>query len=183
PKPAGRLFVEGYFARGLVASHDVLNFEGAKPADRALADSALARAFAYTDSVVHHQDARGYWHIGYSSGWIADMGAAVAISAALEPHATEAQLAQYEAAAARFQRAIEKDMLVLRTGAIGVGWPTGDRDSTAKRAWRSDVGWSDDPYIVSTALAGIESNAWLFHRTHQPGYEARARRAFDYTLQ
>src|SRR5258706_10245417 len=64
--------------------------------------------------------------------------------------------------------------MILPSGACGIGWAD-TRQVTAERALRA-------PYLVSTALAGIEVPAWLFQRTGRPEYRERALRALDYTL-
>jgi hypothetical protein len=39
-----------------------------------------------------------------------------------------------------------------------------------------------DPYLVSTALVGIELRGWLFHRTGREEFRQAALEALDYTL-
>ena len=179
PAPAKRLFVEGYFARTLVAAYDVF---AASPGDSALARTALAGGFAFAESLVGAQRDTGYWRLGYDTGWVADMGAALGIFPVLEPHADSLQLARYVRTAERFVAALERDRLILPAGAVGVGWPLGDHPERVQRAWRSDVGWSDDPYLVATALAGVEVHAWLYRRTSDARYRERALRALDWTV-
>lgn len=180
--PASRLFVESYFMRGLIATAEVLEAPARSAADHALADSALARARAFADSLVHTQDARGYWKLGYDSGWVADMAAAVALFGSVEPHAAAARLPAYEECAAKYIRGLERDGLILDSGGVGLGWPLDETAPAGARAWRSDMGWSDSEYLVATALAGIEVNAWLYHRTQAETYRTRAWRALDVTL-
>jgi len=179
PHPAERLFVEGYFARSLVAAHDVL---GAAGADSTLARAALRRATAFADSLVTSQRADGYWSIGYGSGWVADMGASLAIFAALEPYVDAERLASYTQSAERFAATLERDGLARADGAIGVGWPTAERRAGDVRAWRSDTGWSDAPYGVATALAGVELHAWLAQRTGDRRYRDQAERQLEWTM-
>ncbi len=184
PKPATRLFVEGYFMRGLAASSSALQTACSSLApDRGLADSARACAQTFADSLVHTQGANGLWAIGYEGGWVADMAAAVAVFGALEAAGVAPEkLPAYESAAAHFVTALEHEGLVLPSGGVGLGWPLGEKAAGATRAWRSDVGWSDDEYMVSTALAGIEIHAWLFHRTQDDKYRARALAALRVTV-
>jgi hypothetical protein len=59
-------------------------------------------------------------------------------------------------------------------GACGVGW--------LETRTRSEATAERTPYLISTALAGIELHAWLFSRTHDPQTGARARQALQYTL-
>lgn len=180
--PATRLFVESYFMRGLVATSEILAGPECSPADHALADSALARARAFADSLVRTQDARGYWKLGYDGGWVADMAAAVAVFGSLEPHAEAPRLTAYEECAGKYMRGLERDGLILDSGGVGLGWPRDEKAPAGARVWRSDIGWSDSEYLVATALAGVEVNAWLFHRTHAEPYRTRARKALDVTL-
>jgi hypothetical protein len=48
--------------------------------------------------------------------------------------------------------------------------------------WRSDAGWYDEPYLVSTALAGISIHAWLYRRTQDARYKRLALQSLDYVL-
>ena len=173
--PAAKLFVEGYFMRGVVAAHSVRlqpEATGQRP--------DVARATAFADSLVAQQLHNGFWSIGYATSWLADMGAALAVFHALEAYVDSARAQRYEDAAARFIAAVVRDGMMLSSGALGVGWPV--TGGGAERAWRSDVGWADDPYLVSTALVGIELQAWLFRRTRNVEYRRRALAALDYTL-
>src|SRR5262245_35215177 len=82
PAPAKRLFVEGYFMRTAIAAHEVLGAAAA-----GLDTSAgLERARTFADSLVARQLPHGYWPIGYATSWLADMGAALGVFVALEPH-------------------------------------------------------------------------------------------------
>jgi hypothetical protein len=171
PGRAKRLFVEGYFMRSLVAAIEAL------PADP---PAGIGPALAFADSLVAQQMPHGYWSIGYGTSWLADMGAALGIFPALESHADSTRMRRYQAAAERFVQAMVRDQLIAKSGAIGFGWPVDQ--SGLVRAWRSDVGWADDPYLISTALVGIELQAWLYRRTGDAAYRDRATAALDYTL-
>jgi hypothetical protein len=179
PAPAKRLFVEGYFARTLVAAHEV--FAGSR-ADSALALAALAGGFAFAESLVGAQRDTGYWRLGYDTGWVADMGAALGIFAALEPHADSLQLARYVRTAERFVAALERDRLILPDGAVCVGWPLGDHPERVQRAWRSDVGWSDDPYSWPRPWLASRSTPGSTGERVRPRYRERALRALDWTV-
>jgi len=171
PGPSRRLFVEGYFMRSLVAAEEFLQ-PPARP--------GVARALAFADSLVAQQLPHGYWKIGYGTSWLADMGAALGIFHALEPYADSIQVRRWQQAAERFLQAMRRDNLIAKSGAIGFGWPVDEAGLV--RAWRSDVGWADDPYLVSTALVGIELQAWLFRRTGERSYRDGAVAALDWTL-
>jgi hypothetical protein len=182
PRRAERLFVEGYFMRSLVAAHDVLGPAGTGAIDAAAARRLLEPAIAFAETLVVHQNEHGYWDIAYASSWLADMGAALGLFQALEPHVPEASLARWQLAAERFATVLERDKVLLDSGALGVGWPVEGDPRRIGRAWRSDMGYSDSPYLVSTALVGIEVHAWLYRRTGEAKYRQRALAALEYTL-
>lgn len=171
PTRATRLFVEGYYMRSLVAASEVLQPD--PPA-------GVELALAFADSLVSKQMPHGYWTIGYGTSWLADMGAALGIFPALEGHADSTRMRRYQGTAERFVQAMVRDNLITKSGAIGFGWPVDETGLV--RAWRSDVGWADDPYLISTALVGIELQAWLYHRTGDAAYRDRATAALEYTL-
>ncbi len=176
PAPAKRLFVEGYFMRAAVAAHEVLGAAAAGLDTGA----GLERARTFADSLVARQLPHGYWPIGYATSWLADMGAALGVFVALEPHVDSTRVRAYVGSVTRFLRAIEGDGFLLSSGALGVGMPV--TDSGVTKAWRSDVGWADDPYLVSTALVGIELQAWLFRHTGELVHRQRALQALAFTL-
>lgn len=178
PERAERLFVEGYYMRTLVAAHTVL----AGSPDSVRLRAGLEAAIAFADTLVATQREDGYWAIGYDSGWVADMAAALGVFPALEPHIGPQRRDRYVRTAQRFAAALERDALVLENGAIGVGWPMGQKPEKVIRAWRSDMGWADAEYLVSSALAGVGVHAWLYHNTRDARYGARARAALDFTL-
>lgn len=173
PPAQRRLFVEAYLARGLAAATPLLeqDTEFSSWQDPRL---GLEHALAFADRLVLLQDPSGYWPLGYGAIFVADIAAAAGTFAALEPYADSARVRRWEGAALRFARAIESDGMILPSGAFGVGWP----NSFVRFGPRADR----SPYLVSTALAGIEMHAWLWNRTHDPKLRERALRAFDYTL-
>jgi hypothetical protein len=173
PPAQRRLFVEAYWARGLAAASAVLAHDGVSDSWQS-PQQTLAHALAFADRMVLLQDASGYWPLGYGAIFVADLGAAVGTFAALEPYADSARVRAWEGAAVRFCRAVESDQLILPSGAFGVGWP----NSYVRFAPRTDR----SPYLVSTALAGIEVHGWLWKRTSDPKYRDTALRAFEYTL-
>jgi hypothetical protein len=182
PAPSQRLFIEGYCMRGLVAAQAVLGGHAgvAAPSTRALVlpgsdiDGGVLRARSFADWLLAGQDANGYWPLGYKALYVADMAAVVGLYAALAPHVDAETQARWTDSARRFAAALERDGLVLANGACGVGWvETRERDDT--RIVR-------EPYLVSTALAGIETHAWLYARTRDPAFARRGRAALEYTL-
>ena len=193
PETSIRLFIEGYFMRSLVAGHEVLRGLPSvadvaamprrkdtratlPPAGARLLDTqqGLTRAITFADWMLTGQDSAGYWPLGYKAVYVADMAAVTGLFAALVPHVDAARARRYEAAAVRFTAALERDGMFLPSGACGVGWPETrtPHDSLGVR----------EPYLVSTGLAGIELQAWLYSRTRDERYRQRALVALDYTL-
>ena len=174
PQPASRLFVEGYRMRTLIAAHELGAVHAA---------GGLDAAIRFADSLQARQRSDGYWHIGYDTGWVADMAAALAVFVALEPHCGPERSARYEAAAVRFLDALARDgMIVKSTSAIGVGFPMSQKPDHARRVWNSKIGYADEPYMVSTSLAGLAVQSWLASRTGKPEYAARAKAALAWSL-
>jgi len=180
PEPSKKLFIEGYFMRTLVAAHEALRSAGgaAEPLvgrHRTVDTSrGLTQAVGFADWMLRGQDARGYWPLGYKAIYVADMAAVVGLFTALEQHVDPDRRRAYVEATRRFAAALERDGMILPTGACGVGWPE-TRDPTESAAVRT-------PYLVSTGLAGIEVHAWLHARTGEAQYRERALAALDYTL-
>jgi hypothetical protein len=184
PGTSVRLFIEGYFMRSLVAGHEVLRGEPSVTGARATApppgarlldtQAGMARAISFADWMLAGQDSSGYWPLGYRAVYVADMAAVTGLLAALVPHVDAARVRRYEIAAAKFAAALERDGMLLPSGACGVGWP--------ETRTPSDSLAVHDPYLVSTGLAGIELQAWLYSRTRNERYRQRALAAIDYTL-
>src|SRR5262245_45354695 len=182
PVRAKRLFVEGYFMRSLVAAQAALGDADAvlagapgQPADSLDVRRGVDMAIAFADSLVTRQDKFGYWPIGYPAVFIADMASAVELFAAIEPFVDDERKQKYALAAQRFVTALEEDAMFLPSGALGVGW-------VRTVLPRSKTRVSREPYLVSTALAGVAVQSWLFRRTGEPRYRERALHALEYTL-
>ena len=172
---AQRLFVEAYYMRSLVAAHEALESLPHPRPDWLDPGAPLERAVVFADTLLRRQNLRGYWPTGYLDQFWADMGAAVALFPALEPHVDSTRVERYVQASERFLRALDRDHMLLGTGAVGLGWPFRIEDER-----RSAPIYK--PYLVSTALVGIETQAWLYRRTRRPEYRERALAALDYTL-
>jgi hypothetical protein len=174
PVASQRLFIEGYFMRGLIAAHAALRRapEFDVPLDTR---AGLQRAVDFADWMLRGQNEHGYWPLGYKAVYVADMAAVVALYADLTPHLEPQHAERYMHSAEVFAAALQRDGMILASGAVGIGWPATrtPSESTAVRA----------PYLVSTSLAGIGMHAWLYARTRNPLYRARALAALDYTLQ
>jgi hypothetical protein len=176
PRRARRLFVEAYFMRALVEEHRIASAARGSPPDGE--DSwidprlFLERAVAFADSLAASQSALGYWDTGYEGTYVADMAVATALFAALDPLVDAARRERYLAAAGLF----------LPSGALGIGWRTSLADlleaasrGTRAPSWRA-------PYLVSSALAGVELHAWLARHRSAPAHRERARAALEFTL-
>ena len=176
-RPPGprRLFVEGYFMRSLVAAHPLLQPKAGEAADGYDARAGLARAIDWADELIATQDTLGYWPTGYGAVFLADMAAALGLFPALEPHVAVARVERFETAARRFADALVEDEMLLASGACGVGWWGTTLPRLRSRALR-------EPYLVSTALAGIELHAWLYRRSGREEDRQRALRALEFTL-
>lgn len=133
------------------------------------------RAIAWADQVVATQDKTGYWSIGYGAVYLADIAAGLAVFRVVEPYVDAERQRQYEAATRRFLDATQTDGMILANGAFGVGWPGSYIPRVRFRGLPR-------PYLVSTALEGIELSAWLYRRGGNVKDRDRAKAAFDYTL-
>jgi hypothetical protein len=176
PQRSKTLFVEGYYMRSLVRAFEVLSASGDADADGFDARRGLDKAIAWADTLVSTQDKFGRWPLGYEAVWYADMGAAAAVFAAVEPYVDSLRLQGYERAAERLLADMGRNKMFLPGGALSLGWPLivdhlGNRIKQAR-----------DPYLVSTALVGIELRGWLFHRTGNEEYRRAALESLDYTL-
>ena len=175
PTRTGRLFVEGYHMRSLVTAHEVFESTNSDAPEWFDSGAGLRRAVEWADTMVATQDTLGYWPIGYGAVFLADMAAALGLLPTLEPHVDAVRLERYESAVRRFTDAIAADGMLLPTGACGVGWWGTTIPRLRSRALR-------EPYLVSTALAGIELHAWLYRRSGRSEDRDRALRALDFTL-
>lgn len=177
PKRSPRLFVEAYFMRSLIAAHELLQQTDSEAKTLGLdTRTCIARAIAFADTMVLNQNKHGYWAIGYSAMWYADMGAAVGLFPALEPHVDEARLLRYQAAAEKFLLALKRDKVLYPDGSVGMGRLL--VIDPLRRPGRT----KPEPYLVSTALVGIETRAWLYRRTQRPELRDDALRSLEYTL-
>jgi hypothetical protein len=175
PPGARRLFVEGYFMRTLVAAQDICDSLPHETPEWFDAPACRDAALSWADGLVTSQDKFGYWPLGYGAVYIADMAAALALFPALGRDVDAERMANYEKAARRFTAALAADGMLLPSGAVGVGWWGTTLPRLERRASR-------EPYLVSTALAGIELHAWLYSRDGLVADRNRALQALDYTL-
>jgi hypothetical protein len=182
PRPARWLFSEAYFMRGLVAAQACL--APREPDEDAWIDPLvfLAQAIGFADSLADAQTAIGYWHTGYDATYVADMAAAAAVFVALDACVDSVRSRRYVQVVQRFVDALDRDGMFVRAGALGIGWRSPlDALLEAHQRGATMPGWKS-PYLVSTALAGIELHGWLARRSGDPRYAERARAALDFTL-
>ena len=121
-------------------------------------------------------DKFGRWPLGYPAVWYADMGAAAGIFAAVEPYVDAAHLQAYEKACDRLLADIGRQKMYLEGGALSLGWPL----MVDHLGYR--VKPTRDPYLVSTALVGVELRGRLYHRTGREEYRQAALESLAYTL-
>jgi hypothetical protein len=176
PRPAQRLFVEAYFMRSLVAAHELLRQTAPDQVDEQAARACIERAVAFADTMVAIQSYRGLWPLGYPAVWYADMGAAAAIFPAVEPYVDEERLKRYEAAVEKFLNELARLKMLHADGSVGMGRDLIDDPLRGPRRP------SPEPYLVSSALVGVEARAWLYRRTRRPELREQAIRSLDYTL-
>jgi hypothetical protein len=170
-----RAFVEGYSMRALAAAQVVFDSLPRENPEWFDTRASGERALAWVEVLVGSQDGFGYWPTGYGAAYIADMAAAAGSFPAVAPLADPVRMQRYEAAVRRFVGAMQEDGMLLQSGAVGVGWPGSFRPRSLSRVSRQ-------PYLVGTALAGVELHAWLYRRSGRADDGERARRALEYTL-
>lgn len=157
------IFVAGYYMRTLVAGYQVLG-------DRRYLDVALTHG----DALLKKQMPNGYWGTGYGPIYLADTANALGEILALQKFADPARRANYSAALRRFVSAMERDHLVLPSGALGTGFRAQPDGTITKRY--------DDAYTVSSALVGGETFMWMFKETGDEKYEQMGYNAVRWVL-
>jgi hypothetical protein len=167
PERSGILFIESYFMRFLVHAAAALGPLAAEPESWLRLDAALPQAIAFADTQVAAQAESGYWPIGYQAEYFADMATLVGLFHALEPHVDAERRQRYRQAVQRFLAALQRDQAMDAAGGVSGGFG------------REDV---QQPLLVSTALAGVQANAWLFTQTHDESYRKAARLALRFIL-
>ncbi|UCE02052.1 MAG: exo-alpha-sialidase [Candidatus Latescibacterota bacterium] len=182
PSPDPRLFVEAYCMRGFVAAYEALAGHDSEAPAWFARDTLLSRAIAFADRMVETQSRLGYWSLGYTAVYFADLGAAMGLFAALDPYIDVPRRAAYLQAGQAFAAAMQRDHAFLDDGAVATGW----RASIATLEQTSERGFlprlERRPYLVSTSLAGVEVHAWLFRHLRDPHYRDRALAALEFTL-
>jgi hypothetical protein len=170
PQRASELFVETYFMRTLVQAHAALEPFKAEHESWLDTDVALRQAIAFADSQVAAQGRNGYWSIGYRAMFAADMATLVGLFRALEPHVDAERMRRYRQAVQRFVAGLQRDHMLQASGAVAGGFAA-VRSTELRR-----------PFLVATALAGVEAHAWLFAQTKDERYRDTARSALRFIL-
>ncbi len=157
------IFVAGYYMRTLVAGYQILG-------DRRYLDVALAHG----DALLKKQMPNGYWGTGYGPIYLADTANALGEILSLQRFADPVRRANYAEALKRFVAAIERDHLVLPSGALGTGFRRQPDGAITRRY--------DDAYTVSSALVGGETFMWMYKQSGEAKYEQMAYNALQWVL-
>jgi hypothetical protein len=158
------IFTAGYLMRDLVAGYRIFG-------DRRYLDTAVA----YADKLLTKQSERGYWLTGYGRNmYLADTGSALGLFITLYDHVDKPRRARYLASVQRYVDAIEKDGLILPSGAIDVGL-RGKPDGGFTGPFKED-------YTISSALTGGEIFTWMYHMTKREKYRKVAYDALKWVL-
>jgi hypothetical protein len=164
PLGSDAIFVGGYACRTLVAGHAIFQ----EP-------RYLAAAVEWADWLLSRQDSTGYWVTGYSKHYyLADTASALALFFVLHPHVGTDRRARYLDAVTRHVEAIQRDGLVLPSGAIGAGWRFDEQLST-------HVPYPD-AYTIASALSGAEVFTWMYVQTGDRRHLDVAYRALSWIL-
>ena len=157
------IFVAGYYMRTLVAGYQILG-------DRRYLDVALAHG----DALLKKQMPNGYWGTGYGPIYLADTANALGEILSLQRFADPVRRANYAEALKRFVAAIERDHLVLPSGALGTGFRRQPDGAITRRY--------DDAYTVSSALVGGETFMWMYKQSGEAKYKQMAYNALQWVL-
>lgn len=157
------IFIGGYYMRTLVAASQILD----EP-------RYLEAAIAYADFLLEKQSPRGYWGTGYGDIFLADTGSALGLFIVLSKHVSAERREKYQAAVARFVKAIEQDGLVNPSGAFGVGYRATPQGEV--------TGIMSEEYTISSVLSGGEIFTWYGRQTVDPHYQEVAYRALRWVI-
>ena len=170
PQRADELFIETYFMRSLVHAHTALAQLETENESWLDTQVGLRQAIAFADSQVAAQGRTGYWSIGYRAMFAADMATLVGLFRALEPHVDAERMRRYRQAVQSFVAGLQRDHMLQASGAVAGGYAA-LRSTELRR-----------PFLVATALAGVEAHAWLFAQTRDERYRDTARSALRFIL-
>ena len=158
------IFTSGYLMRDLVAGYRIFG-------DKRYLNTAMA----YADKLLAKQSERGYWLTGYGrSVYLADTGSALGLFITLYDHVDKQRQREYLKSVQRYVDAIEKDGLILPSGALDVGL-RGKPDGGFVGPYKED-------YTISSALTGGEIFTWMYHMTKREKYRRVAYEALKWVL-
>ena len=173
------IYVGGYYMRTLVAGYEIFGEQ-----------RYLDAAVGYADGLLKKQNPQGYWLTGYGGIELADTGCALELFSVLYKHVDKDRQEKYVSAVQRYFKAIEKDGLILSSGALGYGWatncsragdpahcaPSGGPESEKMTALRNHA------YTTAASLAGGENATWMYYITKDDKYRRVAYNALLWVL-
>jgi len=172
------IYTGGYYMRTLVAGYEILGKQ-----------RYLDAAIAYADGLLKKQNPQGYWLTGYGGIELADTGSALGLFSVLYKHVDKDRQEKYVSAVQRYFKAIEKDGLILSSGALCYGWET--KCTAADEAHCVHTGAPESEkmtaienhaYTTATCLAGGETYTWMYHITKEDKYRRVGYNALRWVL-
>ncbi len=158
------IFTGGYLMRDLVAGYRIFGDK-----------RYLTAAIAYADKLLTTQSERGYWLTGYNTNaYLADTGSALGLFITLYDHVDKSRRERYMKSMQRYVDAIERDGLILPSGALDVGL-RGKPDGGFAGPYKED-------YTISSALTGGEIFTWMYHMTKREKYRLVAYNCLKWVL-
>ena len=172
------IYVGGYYMRTLVAGYEIFGEQ-----------RYLDAAVGYADGLLKKQNPQGYWLTGYGGIELADTGCALELFSVLYKHVDKDRQEKYVSAVQRYFKAIEKDGLILSSGALCYGWET--KCTAADEAHCVHTGAPESEkmtaienhaYTTATCLAGGETYTWMYHITKEDKYRRVGYNALRWVL-
>jgi hypothetical protein len=157
------IYIAGYYMRDLVAGYEIFG-------DRKYLDTAIA----YGDYLLKRQLPGGFWATGYGPVYLADTGSALSLFIVLYRHVDPARQKKYFDAVKLYTDSLQKDGMILPSGAFGTGWRKIENGKPADPIY--------DQYTLSSALTGAIIFTWMYHQTHQDKYRQIAYRALKWVF-
>jgi hypothetical protein len=145
------IYVGGYYMRDLVAGYEIFG-------DRRYLDTAVA----YGDYLLGKQMPNGFWATGYGPVYLADTGSALGLFIVLYKHVDHARQQKYFDAVKLYTDSLQKDGMILPSGAFGTGWNGIKNGKLIEPIY--------DQYTLSSALTGATIFTWMYHQTQENKY-------------
>jgi hypothetical protein len=169
--PMTAIFITGYYMRALVGGYEIFGDQ-----------RYLHTAITYADTLLKLQNPQGYWLTGYGGIELADTGSAVGLFAVLYKHVDKDRQGKYVAAIQRYVDEIEKDKLILPSGALGYGWATNcNKKNDPAHCWFTGPPLSEAMTVIrpgteitASSLTGGEVFTWLYQMTKNDKYRRLA---------